>query len=72
MFSKAIEEDPTDPVFYTNSKFYQNNSIEFIININFIGAAVYLTIDKLDESVKDCDKAIEINKNFVKVTNILS
>ena len=22
-FSKAIEEDPNDPVFYTNSKFYQ-------------------------------------------------
>jgi hypothetical protein len=26
-----------------------------------------LTIDRLDESVRDCDMAIELNKNFVKV-----
>ena len=37
---------------------------------------MYLIIDKIDESIKDCDSAIELNKNFVKVnkneTSILS
>lgn len=26
-----------------------------------------LILDKLDESIQDCDRAIELNKNFVKV-----
>ena len=29
------------------------------------------TVERFDDGIKDCDKAIEINKNFVKVRNIL-
>lgn len=33
-----------------------------------IGAAVYNTIERFDDGIRDCDKAIELNKNFVKVS----
>ena len=59
-FSKAIEIDNKDPVYYTNSKFLACRS-------NLIGAAVLNQQEKFDESVSDCDKAIELNPNYVKV-----
>jgi hypothetical protein len=34
-----------------------------------IGAAVYFTIEDFDRSISDCDRAIELNKAFVKVIN---
>lgn len=33
-----------------------------------IGAAVLLTVDRIEDSIRDCDRAIEINKNYVKVS----
>jgi hypothetical protein len=63
MYTKAIEEDQTDPVFYSNSISH---------SANFLGAAVYLAMDKIDESLTDCDKAIELNPAFVKVRPVAS
>jgi hypothetical protein len=40
--------------------------------MSYIGAAVYIALDKFDESIRDCDKAIEINPQFVKVSPITS
>jgi tetratricopeptide (TPR) repeat protein len=56
-FSKAIEADPTEPTFYTNSI---DKSVVIYL-LSYIGAAVYIALDKFDESIRDCDKAIEIN-----------
>lgn len=36
-----------------------------------IGAAVLLTVDRIADSIQDCDRAIEINKNFVKVNYLI-
>ena len=33
-----------------------------------IGATVYFDIEKFDECILDCDKAIELNKGFAKVS----
>jgi Tetratricopeptide repeat len=33
----------------------------------FIGSAVNTQLEKFDDAIKDCDKAIELNPNFVKV-----
>lgn len=38
-------------------------------NINslyLLGAAVYTAIEKFDDAIKDCDRALEINAGFVK------
>jgi len=32
-----------------------------------IGAAVYNAIEDFENGIKDCDKAIEVNKDYVKV-----
>jgi hypothetical protein len=33
----------------------------------YIGAAVYIALEKFDESITDCDRAQEINNKFAKV-----
>jgi tetratricopeptide (TPR) repeat protein len=60
-YSKAIEIDNKDPVYYTNSKFLA------CVASSRLGAAVYNTLEKFDEAITDCEKAIELNPNFVKV-----
>lgn len=37
-----------------------------------LGAAVYHAIEDFDKSILDCNKAIEINKNYVKVMTAIS
>jgi hypothetical protein len=32
-----------------------------------IGAAVYTELERFDECIADCDRAIELNKDFSKV-----
>jgi hypothetical protein len=34
-----------------------------------IGSTVYFEIEKFDECITDCDKALELKKDFVKVIN---
>lgn len=60
MYSKAIEEDPQDPVYYTNSM------IKCDIN-DYLGAMVFITTEDFNRAIEDCDRAIEINKTYVKV-----
>jgi tetratricopeptide (TPR) repeat protein len=52
LYSKAIEIEPNEPAFYTNSNLYT-----FFYNTIYIGAAVYIALEKFDESITDCDRA---------------
>lgn len=61
MYTKAIEEDSQDPVYYTNSKIKQ-----YVMSLD-AGAAVYIAVEEFDKSIMDCERAIELNKNYVKV-----
>ena len=40
------------------------------LNIKYVGAAVYFAIEKFQESIQDCDRAIEVKKDFVKVSRL--
>jgi tetratricopeptide (TPR) repeat protein len=59
LYSKAIEALPTEPAFYTNR-------MQHIFSQYLLGAAVYTAIEKFDDAIKDCDRALEINGGFVK------
>ena len=59
LYSKAIEVLPTETAFYTNRM--QNKNFQYLL-----GAAVYTAIEKFDDAIKDCDRALEINGGFVK------
>lgn len=59
LYSKAIEGLPTEPAFYTNRMWNINS-------LYLLGAAVYTAIEKFDDAIKDCDRALEINAGFVK------
>ena len=45
--------------------------IPFADKFLLIGAAVLLALDRVSEALVDCDKAIELNPDFIKV-NIYS
>ena len=59
LYSKAIEALPTEPAFYTNRRL--NKICQYLL-----GAAVYTAIEKFEDAIKDCDRALEINAGFVK------
>ena len=67
MYSKAIEYEQSEPAFYTNSKQHYYQSLYSCLFQPIIGAAVYIALEKFDEAISDCDRAIEINSKFVKV-----
>lgn len=35
------------------------------------GAAVYIALERFDDAVTDCDRALELNDKFVKVIPLL-
>lgn len=37
--------------------------------INMLGSTVYYEIEKFEECITDSDKALELNKSFIKVIN---
>lgn len=38
-----------------------------MVSIILIGAAVNIALDKLNDAINDCDRALEVNNKFVKV-----
>lgn len=63
MFTKAIEADESDPVFFNNSTCLPG------INRR-VGAAVRIAMEDFEGAVADCDQAIAINGGFVKVLSM--
>ena len=61
-YSKAIEVDPNDPVYFSNSK-----QLPPYLICNYKGATVYFEMELFDKCIEDCDRAIELKKDFSKV-----
>jgi len=43
-------------------------TVRITILFNILGAAVFVELEKFDECIQDCDRAIELNKDFSKVS----
>ena len=41
-----------------------------LIKLSLLGAMAYISTEEFDKSIEDCDSALSLNKDFVKVTKI--
>jgi hypothetical protein len=48
----------------------QTVRLETLFILIFAGAAVYIAVEEFDKSIMDSDRAIELNKNYVKVCSL--
>ena len=74
-YTKAIEANDKEPAYYTNSKWLYKSFMKYTQKTvykwfdeltNVIGAAVYLALERFEDSIAECDKALAINDKFVK------
>ena len=74
LYTQAISKNSQNHVFFANSKFLSQILtfyLEFWINILFLlyfsGANAYLESGKHENCILDCDQAIKLNENYIKV-----
>ena len=60
------------PLSLTRPTHHFSQTVSHISCNQVIGAACYIALEKFDEGIADCDKAIEINDKFVKVIILLT
>ena len=76
MYTKAIELNSSNAIYFCNSKCDRSRGELPRLQTNFgltcfavLGSLVFYILEKFEESIRDCDSAISIDPTYVKVSD---